>query len=50
MVMELWDRSREAWIDTPPPLKDLELGIGEHIAWQTPLHKEAVRMMLEQGG
>ncbi len=49
MVMELWDRSREAWIDTPPPLKDLELGIGEHIAWQTPLHREAVRMILGQG-
>ncbi len=46
MVMELWDRSNNAWIDTPPPLKDLELGIGEYIAWQTPLHREAVKQVV----
>ena len=40
-------RDPELWIDQPPPQKDLELGIGKHIAWQTPLHREAVRRALE---
>jgi hypothetical protein len=31
------------WIDEPLPDRDLELGIGEHVAWQTPLYREAVR-------
>ena len=35
------------WIDAPPPEKDLELGIGRYIAWQTPIHREAVRRILE---
>jgi len=36
------------WIDQPPPQKDLELGIGKHIAWQTPLHREAIRRALQE--
>jgi len=39
-------RDQYLWIDEPPPEKDLELGIGRHIAWQTPLHREAVRKAL----
>ncbi|MEM0464169.1 MAG: hypothetical protein QXE89_08855 [Pyrobaculum sp.] len=31
-----------------PPEKDLELGIGRRVAWQTPLHREAVRWALEE--
>ena len=34
------------WIDEPPPEKDLELGIGRYVAWQTPIHKEAVKKVL----
>ena len=34
------------WIDEPPSPKDPELGIGWHVAWQTPLHREAVRRAL----
>ena len=41
-------RDLELWIDQPPPQKDLELGIGKHIAWQTPLHREAVRKALQE--
>jgi GTPase SAR1 family protein len=41
-------RDPPLWIDQPPPQKDLELGIGKHIAWQTPLHREAVRKVLKE--
>jgi len=30
----------------PPPERDLELGVGRRVAWQTPLHREAVRLAL----
>ncbi|MEM1610546.1 MAG: ATP-binding protein [Sulfolobales archaeon] len=36
-----------SWIDAPPPERDIEHGIGIDIAWQTPLHREAVRRSLE---
>ena len=36
------------WIDRPPPEKDLELGVGRRVAWQTPLHREAVKKALEE--
>jgi len=39
-------RDPELWIDEPPPEKDLELGVGGLAAWQTPLHREAVRRAL----
>jgi len=41
------ERELEHWIDEPPPQKDLELGIGRRIAWQTPLHREAVKRALK---
>lgn len=47
IVDTLYDRNQKLWIDTPPPEKDLKLGIGRHIAWQTPLHREAVRKALK---
>ena len=31
------------WIDIPPSERDLELGIGKYVAWQTPLHREAAK-------
>ncbi|MEL9989908.1 MAG: ATP-binding protein [Thermoproteus sp.] len=34
------------WVDQPPPERDPELGIGKYYAWQTPLHREAVRKAL----
>jgi len=48
LVVRVWDRDQYLWVDTPPPEKDPELGIGKHYAWQTPLHREAVRRALEQ--
>ncbi len=41
------DRDTRLWIDVPPPERDLELGIGRYVAWQSPLHREAVRRALE---
>jgi GTPase SAR1 family protein len=41
-------RDPPLWIDQPPPQRDLKLGIGKHIAWQTPLHREAVRKALKE--
>jgi len=41
------ERRPEHWIDEPPPQRDLELGIGSRIAWQTPLHRDAVKKALE---
>jgi len=43
----LYERTPELWVDTPPPERDLEAGIGRFIAWQTPLHREAVRQALQ---
>jgi hypothetical protein len=43
IVYNIYDRDPWFWIDEPPPEKDLELGIGKDVAWQTPLHREAVR-------
>ena len=47
IVYFLRDRDPELWVDEPPPEKDPELGIGRYVAWQTPLHREAVRKVLE---
>jgi len=48
IVYFLRDRNPELWIDEPPPEKDPEIGIGRYVAWQTPLHREAVRKALEK--
>jgi len=47
LILEVWDRKPHLWIDQPPPERDPELGIGRYYAWQTPLHREAVRRALE---
>jgi len=41
-------RDPELWIDQPPPEKNPDLGIGKYTAWQTSLHKEAVRKALKE--
>jgi hypothetical protein len=46
VVYFLRERSPELWIDQPPLDKDPELGVGRHVAWQTPLRREAVRKAL----
>jgi len=48
MVLELYTRKPYLWIDAPPPERDPELGIGRRVAWQTPLHREAVRKALQE--
>ncbi len=48
LVMDIPVRKEFLWLDTPPPEKDFELGIGKYVAWQTPLHREAVRKALEE--
>jgi hypothetical protein len=41
-------RDPPLWIDQPPAERNLEIGIGWHAAWQSPLHREAVRRALEK--
>ncbi|ADM28491.1 ATPase [Ignisphaera aggregans DSM 17230] len=48
IIFHIPPRIQELWIDTPPLEKDIEIGIGRHVAWQSPLHREAVRRALEE--
>ena len=48
IVYNMYDRESWLWIDQPPPERDLEIGVGKHVAWQTPLHREAVKRALEK--
>jgi len=48
VVYNMYDRRPSFWVDRPPPERDLELGIGRNVAWQTPLHREAVRRALRE--
>jgi len=48
IIYNMYTRDPWFWIDEPPPQKDLEIGIGRHVAWQTPLHREAVRRSLKE--
>jgi len=48
IVYHMHKRLELRWIDTPPPERDLELGIGKHIAWQTPLYREAVKRVIKE--
>jgi len=48
IVYNMYERDPRFWIDEPPPERDLELGIGEDVAWQSPLHREAVKRVLER--
>jgi len=46
IVYSLPDRTSIAWLDEPPRERDPVLGVGRRVAWQTPLHREAVRRAL----
>ena len=47
VIDSIYPRDKNLWIDEPPPERDPELGIGRFVAWQSPLHREAVRRALE---
>jgi hypothetical protein len=40
------ERDSRIWIDEPLLERDLELGIGKHVAWQIPLYKESIKKVL----
>jgi len=48
IVYNMYDRRPSFWVDAPPPERDPELGIGKNVAWQTPIHREAVRWALRE--
>jgi hypothetical protein len=48
IVYNMYDRRPSFWVDAPPPERDPELGIGKNAAWQTPIHREAVRRALRE--
>jgi hypothetical protein len=48
IVYNVYDRRPSFWIDQPPPERDPELGIGKNVAWQSPIHREAVRRALRE--
>jgi hypothetical protein len=48
IIYNMYGRDYVFWIDEPPPEKDLELGIGKYIAWQTPIHREAVKKVIKE--
>jgi len=48
IIYNMYDRDPWFWIDEPPLEKDHDHGIGKHIAWQTPLHREAVKRAITQ--
>jgi hypothetical protein len=45
MIDTLPERTYDEWIDQPPPERDLEIGVGRYVAWQTPLYREAVNKL-----
>jgi len=48
IIYNMYDRRPSFWIDQPPPERNPELGIGKNAAWQTPIHREAVRKALRE--
>jgi dephospho-CoA kinase len=48
IVYFLRDRDPGLWIDEPPPERDLEVGVGRYVAWQSSIHREAVKKALEK--
>ena len=48
IVYNVYDREGWLWIDEPPPERDVELGIGKYVAWQTPILREAVKKAITQ--
>jgi energy-coupling factor transporter ATP-binding protein EcfA2 len=50
IVESIEGRESWYWVDQPPPERDPEIGVGWHAAWQSPLHREAVRRALAELG
>ena len=50
IVYFLSERDPRSWAGEPPSERDLEIGVGKRVAWQTPLHREAVRRALGEAG
>ena len=48
ILYNIYEREQIFWVDQPPPERDPELGVGRDVAWQTPLHREAVRRALRE--
>jgi hypothetical protein len=48
IIDTLPERTYDEWIDQPPPERDLEIGVGRYVAWQTPLYREAVNRLLNR--
>ena len=48
IVYDMYDRNPIFWVDDPPLEMGSELGIGRYVAWQTPLHREAVKRALKK--
>jgi hypothetical protein len=48
LIIHIYRRGPALWVDQPPPERDSELGIGKNVAWQTPIHREAVRRALRE--
>jgi hypothetical protein len=48
IVYNIYERKQIFWVDQPPLERDPELGIGKDVAWQTPIHREAVRRALKE--
>jgi len=47
ILYNIYERQQIFWADAPPPETDPELGIGRNVAWQTPIHREAVKRVLD---
>jgi hypothetical protein len=50
ILYNIYYREPQFWVDSPPPEKDPELGVGRYVAWHTPLHREAARRALKETG
>jgi hypothetical protein len=48
IIYDLYPRDQRFWIDEPPLERDLDIGVGKYVAWQTPLHREAVKRALRE--
>ena len=47
ILYNIYERQQIFWVDAPPPETDPELGTGRNVAWQTPIHREAVKRVLD---
>jgi len=45
IIDTLPERKYDEWIDQPPPEREVEIGVGRYVAWQTPLYREAVNKL-----